>query len=432
VGGGLQATPDMLAQAAKIIEAGWPIGPRPFPCGCGAPLHAHAAAGFGGQQDPPGCDGLVYDPADQLALAAVDADGRLAMADVADHNTTGRTERRGGRWQVSPSDVGGCRRQVWYRECPPGGYEPLPEDTRKADAGTAMHAGITEARAALYPWREHKVRLTVPGLDRDGEADEYDPLTATLEDWKTAGPATWDYVGVHGPREKAWKQAFIYAYALVADGRQVRRVRIRYVHRETGREEVFTRTFDLAYALAALGELIALATMLDVGVVPPRDGRGPTVDPLCGLCPARTHCWNMTAAEAAGRTPETYTRFGANPDASDPDVLWAVAQAGYTRLERLAAEKDEKACKALADVDAGTYGDWEVKRGSTSRSNFRAAFEELVDALGDWEATDQDERPKLASIVPPVRKSRSRTLEIVPVRKATTETGVPVTGAGVR
>jgi hypothetical protein len=350
------------------------------------------------------------------------------MADVADHNTAERAKRADGRWQVSPSDVGSCPRQVWYREAPPDGYVPLPEDTRKADAGTAFHAGITEARAALYPWREHKVRIVIPGLDRDGEGDEYDPITATLEDWKTAGKATWDHIGVHGPRERAWKQGFIYAYALRLAGRLVERVRLRYINRETGEEEVFTREYDEAYALAALGELVNLVTMLDAGLEPLRAGRGPDVDPLCDLCPARMHCWNIPAARAAGLTPQTYTVHGPNPTAEDPQVVWAVEEAGRARLERLDREKDEKAYKALADVPEGVYGTFEVTRGGGRKAQHKEAFEELLTRLEEWNATPEDERPPLLSIIPAVRMKPFKKLEIVPVRKATTEKPVPPGG----
>lgn len=429
LGQGLYLDPGIVKQAAAVAAAGWwPMGPWPAVCVCDAPRHLHAGPDFTGA-GPSGCPEYRPDLADHLAWRACEVDGRLAMDDVADHNTALRGERAAGRWQVSPSDVGGCRRAIWYRENPPAGYEPLPADTRKADAGTAMHAGLTEARSALYPWRLHKVRVPIPGLDRDGEGDEYDGVTATLEDWKTSGPATWDYIGRHGPRERAWKQTFIYAYALICAGYEVRRVRIRYIHRETGAEETFTRPYDEAFALEALGELVNLVTMLDAGLEPVRDGRGPDVDPMCDRCPARKHCWNMDAAQAAGRTPQTYTVHGANPDASDPAVVWSVAEAGQTRLARLDLEKDEKAYKALADVDAGTYGDWVVKRGSTGRRQDREAFEQLVDALHDWQETPEDERPPLLSLIKPVRVKRSSTLTIEPVRKATKETPPPIAAA---
>lgn len=415
--------PDLLARAAAIAAAGVLVGPDD--CLCGAARETHQGDDFAGP-GPAGCPAYRPDPARQLAWAAIRADGRHAMADVAEHNRGLRAERAAGRWQVSPSDAGACPRQVWYRENPPEGYTPLPEDSRKADAGTAFHAGITEARAALYPWRMHRVRLTVPGLDRDAEGDEYDPITATLEDWKTAGDATWAYIGVNGPRDAAWKQAFVYAYALVVAGHVVRRVRIRYIHRESGEEETFTRPYDEAYALAALGELINLVTMLDTGLEPPRGGRGPDVDPLCDRCPAREHCWNMPAARRAGRTPQTYTMHGANPQADDPEVLWSVAEAGRARLERLDREKDEKAYKALADVDPGIYGEWVVKRGSTGRPQHRQAFEHLVEALQNWVQMPDEDRPPLLSLIPAVPVKRSRTLEIVPVRKASTEEPVPI------
>ncbi|MEU7802692.1 hypothetical protein AB0B10_25870 [Micromonospora arborensis] len=427
LGRGLRPSPDVLGRAAAIAAAGSPIGPDG--CVCGAAKRSHAREDFTGP-GPDGCPGYRPDPAQELAWAAVAADSRLAMADVAEHNSAVRQERASGRWQVSPSDVGSCPRRVWYRENPPAGYVPLPQDTRKADAGTAFHAGITEARAALYPWRQHKVRLRVPGLDRDGEGDEYDPITATLEDWKTAGPTTWAYIGVHGPWEKAWKQAFVYAYALAFAGAVVRRVRIRYIHRETGEEEVFTRAYDEAYALAALGELINLVTMIEAGLEPIRAGRGPDVDPLCDRCEARLHCWNIPAAKLAGRTPQTFTVHGPNPEPDDPELLWCIAEAGRARLERLALEKDEKAYKALADVDAGVYGEWEVKRGGSSRPQHRQAFDQLVEALRTWEETPADARPPVVSLIPAVRVARSRKLEIVPVRQASREKPVPIASVG--
>lgn len=424
---GLHPTEDVMRSAARIASDGWEVGPRLNPCVCGKPWHLHVNGA------PAGCPGYQHDPADALAQVACWADSRSAMDDVADHNRAVRKQRTAGRWQVSPSDVGSCRRQLWYRENPPPGYVPLRQNTRKADAGTAMHAGITEARAALYPWRKHKVLVPIPGLDRDGEADEYDPITATVEDWKTAGHRAWEQIGLHGPYERAWRQAFIYAYALECAGYEVRRVRIRYIHRETGDEETFTRPYDQQYALESLGELVNLVTMLDAGIEPEREGRGPGVDPMCDFCPARAHCWQMDAADAAARSPQTFVAFGAEPDPSDPDVLWAVEQAGQARQRRLAAEKAEMAAKALADVDAGVYGDWEVRRGTIRRPDYRGAYERLIAALEDREALPPDERPSLSRLLDrPVPVNVSSTLTITPVRKATKEQPVPIAvGKGV-
>lgn len=415
----------VVQQAAAIAATGWPVGPYPDPCGlCAAPRWAHTGDDNTGPAKA--CTGYQPDPAWRLLADALDADERLAMDDVAEHGRRVRDERRADGWQVSPSDAGRCPRAVWYRECPPDGHVPLPEDTRKADAGTAIHTGLTAARRALYPWRIYDIKVTVPGLDRPGRGDEYDPITATLEDWKTAGDAAWRQIGLSGPYTSAWHQALVYALGLNRAGIPVRRIRLRYIHREKGWEETFTVAYDEQLALDALAGLVELSTQLDLGIVPDRAGTGPTNDSICQRCAHRIHCWDMDAAEQAGRTPETYARFGANPAADDPDVQWAVAQAGYARQERLAAQKDENACKALVDVDAGTYGDWVVKRGATRRPDYHAAFDELVERLHQYAAGDEllADRP-VTALIPVVPVNVSRKLEIEPVRKAAKQQPVP-------
>lgn len=411
----VQAEPDLLAAAQRWASAARDIGPSPEPCLCGQPFWRHTGPAWDGPAED--CPGYRLDPAWQLAQDALEAGSRDAMADVADHNRDSRAHRARAGWRISPSDAGRCPRAIWYRNRPPADYLPLPEDTRAADAGTAMHAGITAARSARYPWRRYALLVAIPGLDQDGEIDEYDPVTGIVEDWKTAGDYTWEYVQEHGPYQHAWEQALIYAFALAQAGHLVKTVQIRYINRKTGWElPPFTREYSARAAQQAVGRLIRVAQMLDTDLVPPREGQGPTSDPQCQRCPAREHCWQMEAAAEAGRTPESYVAFGPDPQASDPAVIWAVEQAGLLRERRLALEKKEDAAKALAGLPPGKYGQWEVVRTSTRRADWHKAYDRLLGRLDFWWEMSPPDRPPLTQLAGQAPKSRSWSYMIRRVR----------------
>ncbi|MCX5070841.1 hypothetical protein OOJ91_33895 [Micromonospora lupini] len=301
------------------------------------------------------------------------------MSDVAEHSRAQRAERKAGPgWSIGASDAGKCRRSIQYRESPPAGYVPLPEDTRKADVGTAIHEGATIARRARYPWRIYKLALRLPGLDKPVEIDEYDPITATATDWKTSGDGAWDIIGQQGPWPDNEEQLDLYGLALDLAGYPIRRLRLMYIRRENGEEETFEWLYDRETAEQSLSKLVSVGTALDLGVDLPRDRPGPSSDRICQLCPARAHCWNLDAAAEAGRSGESYTILGPDPD--DPTIEWAAALVAEANAEANAAEKRKKELVPLLEgVRPGEYGDYEVYRGASTSYDHKGANEKMVE-----------------------------------------------------
>lgn len=342
----------------------------------------------------------------ELAAAALADADRPVMDDVTD--AADRAYTPSGRSGPRVSDVGGCGRAVWYRENPPDGYVPLPEDTRRAVLGTLIHNAIEAARRVRYPWRRFELAVPIPGLDKPGRVDEYDPITGEVTDHKTAGSAKWE-IYADGPPDSVWDQVMIYAFALDELGLPVRTVRIIAVHRDTGDEEHFRREYDPAVARAALDELVSLATLLDLGVEPVRAGRGPGSFP-CSWCPARAHCWNIEAAAAADRSPESYTILGAEPD--DPTIEWAAANLhAAARAKSKAKNAADEAETLLVGIAPGTYGGMEIVDRSRRMPNYKAAFLRL---LSLWPLPDVH-RPSVEKVdKPPIRVDRW--IEAKPVR----------------
>jgi CRISPR/Cas system-associated exonuclease Cas4 (RecB family) len=314
------------------------------------------------------------------------------------------------------SDYGSCPRQVWYREKPPADYtDPAPVDTRRATLGKIVHAAAQIARERLYPWRLYEYEIAIPGLDKPGRIDEYDPVLGEVTDGKTAGEHKWTVYGDGGPPVEAWGQVLIYAYALDMAGYPVRTVRVIAINRDTGSEEHFRAGYDPAEAIAALDELLELATQLDLGVVPPRAGTGPGRFP-CSWCPARLHCWQVDAAQAAGRSPESYTLLGAEPD--DPTVGWAAAQVyAATKANTAAKNAKDEVSALLEGIPAGTYGEWTIGPRSREVPDYKGSYERL---LGLYPLPDEH-RPPIEHVEAPLKRT-DRWVGVKRERAATRET----------
>lgn len=400
-------------RARRIIAAGIPYGPRLNPCYCEHGQHAHSgkkATGrcvgvddLDGELVPCNCRRYRLDPAYELAYLAYEAMEKPIGHSLRTYDAQERAAHRAkdprkpGQWSLGPSDAGTCRRAVWYRNMPPAGLVRDPVDEREARLGDIIHTEIVRRLAQLYPWREYEQKIKVPGLDREARYDWYDEIIARVVDLKTAGDWRWDQVEDHGVTEEVWKQAFLYALALVRKGKPVETVEITYVKRCNGHDQTFVEDFDMERAERYLNELLVVAQALDIvyaemqryeaeqeralaadpdykpaaydpGELLPRDRSGPSTDKLCQRCPFRSHCWNLEQAKDAhwnlvrmdaGRSGESYTILGADPDAEN--VEWAIQQNVAAKELARDAEKAKEETKALIDgLEPRRYGDHKI------------------------------------------------------------------------
>jgi hypothetical protein len=409
-------------QARKIVAEGLPIGPRMDPCLCGAPRAIHGGAAGKGRCVETGCVRYRVDRAYDLAytaLAGQAASVNDAMKEWESRERAAMRVRRpklDGQWSIGASDAGRCRKQIGYRENPPDDYTPLIEDKRAARMGGIIDDEITRRYQVLYPWRLHQHWVTIEGLDRESRLDMFDPVTGRLTDLKTSGQRSWERVGLNGPYEEAWKQVDLYALGMEDEGHTVTEVAITYVNRDNGHDETYVRKHDRARGETVRQELLGVATALDLGMPLPRDGNGPETDWRCRLCPARAHCWNLDAAQVAGRSGESFTILGAEPD--DESIIWAAETYVDARQLRLDAAKHEKESRVLLEgIDPGEYGEFiAVSKPSGGKPNYMGTVERLRELID----LPDGERPAADSIET-LRYVKGQTVEWKRKRAATRE-----------
>lgn len=404
-------------EAATLAEPGV-IDRESIPCHvCGMPAAIHPAPVL--VLVDPGHAHQVP-PAYALALQALEGQDRPFMDDVADGLAAEYVPS--GSKSPRPSDAGACERSVWYRTRPPAGYVPRTDiDRRKAALGSIIHKAGEQYRPLRYPWRRFEMPIRVPGLDGIYKVDEYDPVTGTVYDTKTAGDAKW-LILADGPVDDMWEQLRIYAGALHDAGYPVRRLCIIVVSRENGRDEHHWEDFDPQASADALGKLLALGTALDAGVIPERAGRGPR-DWRCQWCEAMNHCWNVDQADRLGRGPVSLTLLGAEP--GEDAIVWAgreyvAAKATLKPLE----ERAEFLKDLLQGLPAATYGAGREDGGivvydHTSTSvDYKGAYEALLEL---WDLPE-DMRPP-AALLPAPGKKKSITQSAKKPRVAKTPAG---------
>lgn len=409
-----------VEEARKILVEGIAPGPRTNPCVCGAGQYAHTGKRATGPCKATNCARYRPDRAWVLAYAALDAQDAtlgdaMRAADAilyAKHRKARPSEP--GKWRIGVSDVDTCPKAIEYRNRPPEDFVPDWEDKREALVGTIIHEGVEARMRLAYPWRLFEQWIEIPGLDRDGRYDWYDPIIAQVGDTKTAGDWRWDRVGEHGPDEDTWGKVMLYGLALEEQGYPVETVRLDYIKRANGHDEPFVRPYDRKVAERARDRLLGYATALDLGLPLERKGEGPDRDPLCKRCFARSHCWSIEKARSVGRSPYSFTILGEDPETDA--IAAAIGRMVAARTVARTAKDDQEREKDLLDgIEPGRYGDFE---GYAKGGGGGADWQRYAQMLADYYDMPEDERPLLSAIEMP-QKKRYTFVQWGRVRKAT-------------
>lgn len=401
---------------ARLTDSDTPMGPAPEPCVCSAPRWEHTGTSRSGKCPRTGCARYRRDVVDVLVEKALNASEMTfgdELREFERRERAKRTPRAEGTLGIGPSDTANCPKAIEYRERPPEGFKPDPEDKRPARIGAMVHRDWVNVSEVLYPWRLHEYVVQVPGLDsKNTRLDRYDPVTMTLDDGKTAGNWKWDHLGDEGPDEETWEQVYIYALAMIRMGFPVHTVRLVYIKRENGHDEVFARPYDEERAQQALDRLLGYAATLDAGGHLPRTRSGPSTDGICRGCFARSHCWNIPKAKALGRSPESLTVLG--EDVDPVEVEYFAAATYDAKQRKSAAERQEKEGLALLDgVPPDTYGAFEVGESGRWMPDPKKRVAQLE---GLFDEPD-DARPRLAALPDPPKR-RDKWTSVKPVRAA--------------
>ena len=172
------------------------------------------------------------------------------------------TRDRSTQTQVGPSEIGGCRRKVWYRL----NAQPHTNENQSklaAIMGTAIHAAIEDAIGALDP--EGKDYLVETAVEYDGikaHIDLFIPSSGSVIDWKTSKVKNLSYFP---SKQQRW-QVQVYGYLLSKNGHTVNTVNLCAIARDGDEDhvKVHTEPYDEAVALEALAWLDGVKAMKEL------------------------------------------------------------------------------------------------------------------------------------------------------------------------
>ena len=154
--------------------------------------------------------------------------------------------------QIGPSELGGCRRKVWYRL----NDQPETNDGElklAAIMGTAIH---TEIEKALSDNPDVLLETQVEYNGMKAHIDCFVPGTGDVIDWKTSKVKN---LGYFPTTQQRW-QVQVYGYLLAKNGHKVERVSLVALARDGDERDVkvHTEPYNEAMALEALGWLSAV------------------------------------------------------------------------------------------------------------------------------------------------------------------------------
>lgn len=228
------------------------------------------------------------------------------------------------------SDVGVCRRRAGYRM---RGIEPTnPSASMQAVLGTAIHDAVAGAIEVVANGSyDTELEVTFAGVV--GHLDRFHEPSGMLIDVKSTSSRWLEHVKMHGPDDAHKMQIAGYGAALVKAGRDVKRVRIDYIARDTGEEYNWPTVEGAPFSSVWVREALAwIAQVRDTDLdMLPRDFMPDSA--FCRSCPFRDPCWDGYSEDR-----ETFAvLFTENPDAGAwADELW---QAREAKKQAAAAEK---------------------------------------------------------------------------------------------
>ena len=164
-------------------------------------------------------------------------------------NTRGRSTQV----QIGPSELGGCRRKVWYRL----NNQPETNDNElklAAIMGTAIHSAI---ESALADNKDVLLERTVEHNGMKAHVDCYIPSIGAVVDWKTVKVKNLNYF----PSQQQRWQVQVYGYLISKSGLgKVQTVSLVAIPRDGDERDVTVHTedYDEAVALEALNWLEAI------------------------------------------------------------------------------------------------------------------------------------------------------------------------------
>ena len=172
----------------------------------------------------------------------------LTGALIAEDSQRDRSKQK----EIGPSQLGGCRRQVYYQLVD----QPETNITEKLPAilGTYIHAGIAEAIKSEDPFGDNfLIEQTLDAYGIPAHTDLYIRDKQLVVDWKTTTKASLRYF----PSDQQIWQAQVYAHLLKANGEDPKEVALVTIPRDGKMADILTHSepYDPVKAEAALAWL---------------------------------------------------------------------------------------------------------------------------------------------------------------------------------
>lgn len=157
---------------------------------------------------------------------------------------------RSNQLEVGPSELGSCKRQMFYKLNGQGITNP---NTFKMASilGTAIHTHIQEVIDALDPnGTRFLTEMEMKTDEIKGHIDLYDTETKEVIDWKTT---TKKNLGYFPSKSQRW-QVQVYGYLLEANGYKVENVSLVCIPRDGTEQDIIyhTEAYDKVVAFEAL------------------------------------------------------------------------------------------------------------------------------------------------------------------------------------
>lgn len=158
-----------------------------------------------------------------------------------------KSRERSQQKQIGVSQLGGCRRQVWFQL----NDTEKTNDTLKLPAlmGTGIHKMIEEALLldVKENWSEYEIEVEVEYDGLKGHIDLYIPEIGAVIDWKTTKIKNLDYFP---SKQQRW-QVHTYAYLLEKNGHNPKTVTLVAIPRDGDERQIKVHTEEYSEEIAA-------------------------------------------------------------------------------------------------------------------------------------------------------------------------------------
>lgn len=253
---------------------------------------------------------------------------------------TSKSDSRSKQTAIGPSQVGGCRRQLWLNI---HNAERTNKNTLRFPAmyGTAIHAYILQAFKNIDPFAERYL-LEQEFSDEEtgliGHVDCYDVQTKQVIDWKSTKKSNLRYF----PSTQQRWQVHLYGYLLKRAGREVETVTLVAIPRDgTENDMVYhSEPWSMEVVTEALAWLNGVKQAIEIPA--------PEKDPvLCsGYCPF----YDATGTKGCAGRPKVKGDSPLIEDSKIDSVAKEYVEITKT-ISELEAQKD-----AIKEVLAGVHG----------------------------------------------------------------------------